>query len=327
MKYIQKFKIQNIIRKSEKIFHWVDYLRVNFTEYIPFFERYFWRLDFDNSNFLFDTFLWVNITYQKVQLSVWPSLIASISFEWFSLPVFAYSTFTNIKTGWKKCKIDFYGSFFRAVEIWEIPTDFLDEFLKFYPIIWDEINISRIDYAIDFFSDKKLIINRNDLILDKYIENTPERIWKTAEYRNRALWSKKSKRIYVRFYDKLADSRLKQKFLLYADYFEFDSVERLEFEFWYKFTKWYNYSDLSFLINKIVVLMWLYQWKINKLYEKEYKYNPKFWLNEFNKIPIINQFVKRWKFLADSWLDPFWILTEYIVNANYTPIEEIQKNN
>jgi len=327
MTYINKFKTVKILKKCETFFHGIDYLRINFDEYIPFFVKYFGKLDFDNSNFLFDEFLDTRITYQKVQLSVWPSIIWSVEFQWYPVPIFAYSLFQTIKTWWKKAKVDFYWSLFRLIHIWEIPHNFIDEFLKFYPIKWDELNISRIDYCIDFMWEKKLVNKRSDLIEEKHISNTMKKIRDCAEYTNRAVWSKKTKRVYIRFYDKLADSKSKNKFLLYADYFNYKSVERLEFEFGFKFTKWYTYNNLEQLENKITILLGIYQWIVGKIYPKEYKYDPKLWLNDYNKIPYVKQFCKRWEFLKNAWLDPFNILQDYLNATNTKDKKILQTNN
>jgi hypothetical protein len=148
-----------------------------------------------------------------------------------------------------------------------------------------------------------------------------KKTWDCATYTNRAIWSKKTKRVYIRFYDKLADSANKNKFLLYADYFNYKSVERLEFEFGFKFCKGYNFNNLDQLTNKIKILLWIYKGIVWKIYPKEYKFDP-LALNDYNKMPYVQQFCKRWEFLKNAGLDPFNILNDYF-NVVYSKDKKI----
>jgi hypothetical protein len=117
-------------------------------------------------------------------------------------------------------------------------------------------NITRLDYKIDlFYKEKALIPYYSNLLKIRknsklHLKHVKEEIRKGEELQSWAYGSKSAKRVFLRVYDKLADTEAKGKYVLYSDYFNFASVYRIEFELLNHFCKGFKYKDYLQLVEK-----------------------------------------------------------------------------
>jgi len=240
-------------KNSDKFSEWIDYIRVKIpTDTMPWILKYFeqkiWTIDWDNSNIFIDNDFEFPITWNKIYLTTGPALIWSIVFRNISIPCFCYNEFheSNKKLFNSYWKFDFYGQFFRLKEIWFIT----DQFYNFFINIFSDCLITRVDYRYDFFNYNKNKLFKPDLLLTEAI-NTPWQDYRT--WKDVHSWIRGSKVSYqwlVRAYDKKKDINSKWKMWLYWDYFEFDNIYRLEFEFLNKWCYGFNLSNIDQLIIK-----------------------------------------------------------------------------
>lgn len=313
LKYLQK--------KYDMISVGCDYLRCSFINSSDYIQEKIDLLDYDNSNYWIDDIGGFDFTFQKAPTPIWTSLTFSCSFNDVSVPCFQFVKFNNetFNITWKYWKLDFYWSFCRLVEIWFFPNSlFLDVKNK---ISEENPKITRYDFKIDFFSDKKLSIpDVNDiLILHSQSNYDPHYVW--FEITNRLVWSKSNWKYAIRFYDKLLDTNLKNKFFLYQDYFKFKSVHRLEFELQRNFLKWFTFYDFyDWLIfdhiKKVLGFDWFFDWQLFYEYDQSYIIQEKDrvkYLKRFdtscirlskNKInPLIQCFMSLYEWLDDEDFD------------------------
>lgn len=203
-------------------------------------------IDDDNSNFAIIDMGWFSLTMEKtIVKGSWEWYKFSIDYNGFSTPLFMVRYYR-----WKSI-VDFYGSFFRLIDIQYLPSNYLDIVVKCLGISYNS-SISRIDYRLDFFSDSDIKVQKYNDLLKHSINASTLRIWKKWQIlTNWQCWDKSSKAVVFRLYDKLIDSVKKKKQYLYFDYFRFNSVHRLEFECNLKFCRWFTLNDLWLLVDKI----------------------------------------------------------------------------
>jgi len=217
--------------------------------------------DYDNSNFVNFYYLDHIITFVRLQSWKGTMYIWSISFRDLAVPICVLETFSKYQQEFTGQVGGFvlYGSFFRLVDIWYIKN--ISWWLKesIYKKI-NELYISRVDYRFDFFTNdknKKLptpwnVINVRANTRIFYDTNgkitRKKQIWDITGWR---AWSKSAKRILTRAYDKLLDSDKKGKRTLYADYFEWEKVHRIEYEFLNSYTSDFRVIDMEKLKTKI----------------------------------------------------------------------------
>jgi len=265
---LKKHILRTLLKKSSKYSFWIDYLRLNITDVKSWIIKYNNDIvnlcDFDNSNWTHLTLSWYDLTAQKIKLSNGTWLIYSYSYFGISIPLFIYIEYnSNTKhltnSIWK---LDFYGSFFRLLEIWVLTSFPFSDF-----ILWCEI--SRLDYRLDLFDYEGWLISPSVINARK---NSFYQFFRTGWVINSwKFWNSKNKTVVVRWYDKKLDISKKWKFRLYWDYQEYNTVFRLEWEFLNKFCKWYNFSDLDKLVNIAKNYIWIennFQWKYLQSYEK-----------------------------------------------------------
>jgi hypothetical protein len=239
-------------------------------------------------------------------------LLASVSYNDISVPIMCYTEFniyTKMITG-KMGRIDLYGSYFRLCQIWE---------LELFNFDWlnSDMWISRIDYRIDLFNDYDLIKIpkvQNILNIRKNANYQLYKIWDTIT--NWQYGNKTSERIFYRFYDKKLDSEKKWKQFLYQDFFSFKTVHRFEMQFWNHFCKWYVFSDIYNLLQKIKNYIW---WENNWCIF--YKYDSKFEIN--------NKYIQKFGSMANkiyiNWKNPYLYLTDFLLKIKNVPKEDINK--
>lgn len=262
--------LKNQIRKADKYSFWIDYIRVSYNfnnkKIIELIEE-LKICDFDNSNFIIKRFWDLNITFIKSLYDKGISYMGVIYYKNNSYPIICIEDYSKKQkefTG-NYWSVVLYGSYYRLEELLYINIKkFLNEFLY-------DTDISRVDYRIDFFYNKDIkIINYKKLCkLRKKTKIKEFREWEKLT--GWIVWSRWSKRYITRWYDKLLDSEKKGKFDLYADYFDFKKVYRLEFEFLNHFCKGFKYQAIEELKEKIKLVLWynsLYKDRIYRSYEK-----------------------------------------------------------
>lgn len=286
--------------------NWIDHLTLNIKATLPKLHDILEILDDDNSNTHFDALGDYKITYTKNHSKNWSFLNITVSIKGIPYTLFQYLEYKKSKQEFLKTiwNFTFYSTYFRLLEKQEIDTDFIELFFwEDYQLI-QSFPISRIDYKIDFFFDKKtnfpekinLIKVRKDSKNEFYTIKTPQqqdskyqKILANATYYKWDIitwWNignKSNKSIFLRMYDKLIDSITKGKVMLYDDYFTYENVFRLEGEFRIKFNKYeelntkrilpYTYQSLEELKEKCKAYYGLsntnekaivYQYKTNK---------------------------------------------------------------
>jgi hypothetical protein len=268
-------KIKKLVKWAEKISMWVDFLRFKITEKINLFSERLLQLDTDNSNFCNMFFNDVTLSWFKVTTRTWTGLVMSCAFRWVVVPVIYYEEYNWNTASLTKCigKIDLYGSYFRLIDIeqifnWNIfsPGNSWDFSYIIYDLNKDNL-ITRLDYRIDFFyndENKKLFTPQKVTKLRNNWKIENHYTWDTLD--SWRLWDRKNKNYFIRWYNKLLDSEKKWKFWLYADYFDFKKVYRLEYEFLNHFCKPTTLKDYENLKTKIQNFFHL--WKLDYSYYK-----------------------------------------------------------
>ena len=324
-KFINNVEFNKTIKSADALTTWIDYLRVSIDSPITYFSEILDNLDYENSNFFIDTDNY--ITWAKIRLNHWPAIIGSIVYEWVSVPVLLYNEFDDhnqqmLKSFWK---IDFYGAYRRLIELWFLEPNFVEKLIRTKDSEDMDIllysNITRLDYKIDLFYKKKvkiphykklLKIRKNSKIWNKHISKTniKEEVLKWEELQSWAYGSKSAKRVFLRVYDKLADTEAKWKYMLYQDYYNYESVYRIEFELLNHFCKWYKYVDYQDLVEKF--------WNsidVRYLGKVFYDYNSEPNLEAIEKrIRYFKDFIWRWERIAEKGFNPFLILYKGLQN-------------
>ena len=326
-RFIRMKEFNKVIKEADEVTTWIDYLRISLDAPLTYFEEILDQLDYDNSNLYVDTQYW--ITWTKFRLSFGPCILWSTVYDWVSFPIILYNKFDENRQSVYKSywKIDLYGAYWRMVELWYLEPDLVEKLIKSKDP--DEIdilqlwNITRLDYKIDLFYRKKTTIPHysNLLKLRKnsklWLKHVKEEVKRWEELQSWAYWSKQAKRVFLRVYDKLADTESKWKYVLYADYFNFESVYRIEFELLNHFCKGFKYKDYLDLVEKFWNSIQLkYLWKVFYEYNQE----PDFEKIE-QRIRYFKDFIGRWERIAERWFNPFLILYKWL-GGNWKITEE-----
>lgn len=304
---------------SKSISQGIDYLKLVDSGHLSIGESMGIDIDNDNSNFAIVNIGWYDLTIDRTTVKGsgdWYKF--TIDFNGFPTPLFLVRYYK-----WKTI-IDFYGSFFRLIDINYLPSDYLDKVVKCLDISYNS-SISRIDYRLDFFSDSQLKVQKYDDILKHSINASTLRIWKKWQIMtNRQCWDKNSKAVVFRLYDKLVDSVKKKKQHLYFDYFRFNSVHRLEFECNLKFCRWFSLNDLPLLLDKIYRVFWLSE---NKRIDKIlYRYDKNKLVYTRKEVDLyIHNLHKNINYITSNYiasnlqtdLNPVSIVFDYIKEFNY----------
>ena len=357
---INKSYINKLLNDSAQFSHWIDHLTLNLKTKIEKLNYILSILDLDNSNQYFEGLNWYKLNYSKANAKNGPYLMVTISIKGVPYTIFNYLEYANNKKDMFKSEwlLTFYSTYFRLCERWDLELSFEKVFF------WDSyemiklLPITRIDYRLDFFFKGDYDFpNRDDIAkvrkdIDSKIYNMPnfkgnkELIINKIHIKDKItgwdLWSKSNKTIFLRMYDKKIDSLAKNKVPLYNDYFDYENVYRLEWEFRTKFLKKTDKTPLQSMISD------LYE------YEKKVKNTPRSYMfcelseveekcmNFFCLIGIQNKkftyqykenhnkdlidytyykdFTGRWCNIALSWWNPFSILLEH-----FTTIDKLRE--
>jgi len=305
MSNLANLKNVNFLKNADRIRYGIDYLRLNFTQPITFFTRKMSCLVANSDTIVED---WR--TYTKIPLSSWLCVIVTYSYNGVAVPIMLYNVFWWNKIYKKFARLDFYWSFFRLIESWEFEKDY---FFTYVQNLTDENpTISRIDYCYDLFYNEKTKIPTPKKLLKEI--NDSSKIYEIKKGYWLESWSvgsKTNKRYIVRMYDKLLDTSKKWKFFLYGDYLQYQSVHRFEVEFWPKFTRWYQLSQIWQLISKIQSFLGINNQTFDGL--MFYKYTSKFELNEYNQTRFFKQYISKVKKIYDAWLNPYMVAYNWLL--------------
>lgn len=356
---INQTKLKNLMNDSDWFSVGIDYLQINLKKAIPFLSETLHRLDTDNSNIFFDNIGELQLSMTKNYSKRWMILDISISIENIPYPMFQYMEYSEkqkqiLKSTWK---FVYYWTYFRLIEIWKLNQFFEEKFFSDYYDTFRWESISRIDYRIDLFYEKETAVVKTEEVLDTRtnVKNrnhnlTEDAYMKKAELlkhlskvqNNKPLhydiqslfakWmnstgrdygSKSNKSLYFRMYDKLLDSIIKWKMMLYDDYFGYESVHRFEIEFRIKFNKKklpngrmesYKLSELWDLEEKIHRYLWLTEWDINEKFIYQYNNNETTDFSEKSRYQ--KDFWWRWYVIALEGFNPFISLHKILNKKN-----------
>lgn len=243
---LESIDLKKFWKKFDSMGVWCDYLRLSYFNYSEFIEDRLFLLDSDNSNFGTITINNIVFTYQKVPCSIGTALIFSCSYNDVSVPVFEFVKF-NENTAFlsdRYWKLDFYWSFFQLWCVWFF--DDLDLMISMicFSISWENPKVTRYDYRIDFFNRlKEIPVDDWGKVLTIKTQTKVDPKYTWDQLTNWLVWKKDTGTYCVRLYNKLIDTDIKDKLFLYQDYFNYKTVQRLEFEFQRNFLKWFTLED------------------------------------------------------------------------------------
>lgn len=302
---LQNLNIKNTIHKFDKWGSGCDYLRLCYINESDRVENSINLVDTDNSSFFTREVWWTIFTIEKWFCTLWTKLTFSVSYKDVAVPVAQFVKYNEhnsymFKSYWK---FDFYGSMFRLIDMWF----FQKSIILLLKVLISEENpkITRYDYRLDFFSMKNIAIPEIDEFLN-YIHKQS----KTSEYRicgeltNWLVGSKKNWRYAIRYYNKLLDTDSKEKVFLYQDYFIYNSVHRLEFEFQSNFLKWYTFYDFYDwnIDHHIEDILWLSE----NLFSGPlfYQYQEDYTIQDKDKSRYLKKYSTSSVRLAKNWINP-----------------------
>jgi len=306
MGVIKKIKNIDVLVKDQKnIRCGIDYLRLNFLKKVPYFDDFLKKLDYDNSNFATDE---NDFLYVKLRMSTGPALLISTVYNDEPVPIMLYNVFQNgIKS--KYARLDFYWSYFRLEEVGFFEPLRFKWFLE--EITDEDPTISRIDYCFDFFYDHYKNLPKAQQLFWKVSKDQAIYTFGHGDTVNSwAIWSKSSKRVVLRMYDKLQDISVKNKFNLYQDYLQYSSVHRFEVQYGPSFTRGFSVQYLDDLLHKILNTFGMSE-LIPPNTTMFYQYAPLLEITDYNKLHCTKQFVARAKKFFESGINPFIVTMDY----------------
>ena len=332
MSWIKFFKHDNfkkLVDTSDLLNSWIDYLRVVLKTNLEYFDDILYSINTTNSNYYVNEEHW--LTFTRLQLKTWACLMCHISFSWVPIPIIMYNVFTTdqqdlLKSYWR---LDLYWSFYRLLEIGSFSPDLLKNLLWTDYSVLMKSSVTRIDYKYDLFYQNyqtfptvdflyKSRVNSQSFSIDtEFVKSqrfTSQQIknyyrwWSVTSW---SAWSKDSKRILLRCYDKLLDVATKGKYFLYSDYFKYDRVIRIEFQLMNHFCKWFQYQEVDDLLNKFFnCLDNDYQHSVFYSYDKKYSLDE---LSHDDRLRYFSDFWWRWFNLLKAWINPFIVLYESLI--------------
>lgn len=351
MKINQNY-LQKLLKEATTYNDWIDHLTLNMKKELARLHHILATLDDDNSNTYFDSLWEYKISYTKNHSKNWTFLNITVSIEDIPYTLFQYLEYNKKKQEFLKSIWSFtiYSTYFRLIEKKAIEKDFIELFLgEEYDTIL-HFPISRIDYKIDFFFNKKTEFPEKTKLIEirkdsknefykiqppqiqnskhqKIIANATYYKWEIITWWN--IGNKSNKSIFLRMYDKLIDSITKSKVMLYDDYLTYENVFRLEGEFRTKFNKYekttskitkkimpYTYWTLEWLKEKCKAYYGLSN-SNTKATVYQYKTNKKI---ESYEIRNFNDFWWRACKIALQGLNPFTVILN-----QFTKREQISK--
>jgi hypothetical protein len=274
------YKLLNTwIKRADSIRKEKDYLKVIFyCELFPF-ENILRKLNSTNSSFIKDNVK--EIHYEKITTYNGAYLQAYYEYNREIYKIFDYLAYWY-RRGNYCSQLQIMGSFYRLAELWEFnrkekKEEFILDLIENKNEDINNSKITRFDYAIDFIQEKseKSSIGISQSIYkyqawskaknsDKYNIIETNKDWWIKKYNWETIynWSRDSRNLLIRCYDKLKEIAWKKNFL-YADYNKFNNVIRLEFELLTKFIQNKSINQIWEVENKIYeLLFWNYKGKI-----------------------------------------------------------------
>ena len=305
------FPLEEYSKLFNQIWFWCDYLRLCFYNSVERFDYWLDSLDFDNSNIWYDSFWWIDFSYQKIKVSLWVALHFSVSYSWVPVPIFQYVKFNKQTSDitWYSWKLDVYSSYYRLSELWFLWKNFISIFIRSFTS--EDPSITRYDFRIDFFNNfVRVDIPTPQSLVTIHSQSRVELFKQWNKITNRSIGSKNSGRYLIRLYDKKIDTNKKWKWILFSDYLCFESVHRLEYQFESSFCRWMHLSDLIKLEDKIYTSLNLHDNFEGCLF---YKYDTSKDINDFTKWSHIQRFNNQTKKFVNAWYNPFTLMYDTIV--------------
>lgn len=306
------FPLEEYSKLFNQIWFGCDYLRLCFFNSIDKFEYWLDNLDFDNSNIWYYNFWDIDLTYQKIKVSLWSALHFSVSYSWVSVPVFQYVRFNKQTSDitWYIGKFDVYSSYYRLQELWFFTKNYFWNFIR--ALTNEDPSITRYDFRIDFFNNfVRVDIPTPESLLSIHVQSKVEVFKQWKELTNWSVWSKDSGRYLIRLYNKKLDTNKKWKWILFSDYLCYESVHRLEYQFESSFCRWFRLSDLIKLEDKIYTSLNLHNNFEGCLF---YKYDFSKEINAYNKWSHIQRFRNQADKFVKAWYNPFTLMYDTIVD-------------
>lgn len=308
MSNFKHLQLKKTLQGAEKVRTWLDYLRLNFKQKIDFFERLFVWLNTTNSNFIVQD----SFTYEKINLPTGHALKISTVYNDIPVPIMLFQIFKSwcVSTGYGR--LDFYGMFFRLVELGEIPSDYIQWIKNFVYSKTSEVpQITRVDYCFDmFYSEFQVFQSYTKFFTEVNKSSKIYEISTGAWIQSRSVWSKTAKRYVIRMYDKLLDISSKWKQRFYGDYLKNKSVHRFEVQFWPHFCRWYYLNTMDQMMNKMNSFLWIteatFEWSMF------YEYDNHFDINDFNKIFFTKMFNGKVQKFVNAGLNPYQVIYKYL---------------
>jgi len=260
---MKKWIIKKLVKDSDEWSYGVDTMRLNIkTEpekgnIIKIIEKL--RLvDEDNSNYSYIYLDSKKLLLSKMRTKKGYGIMGIIIYLDIPVPLFFLEEYgagiRDITRSWGN--IIYYSWYYRLLIIGGVSTPLQ----KFFNWVNEDLFVTRFDFRVDFFYKEKTKIFRPSLITKIRKRSKIKYHIKGENIESWSYWDRKSKRYLIRWYDKLQDSIVKNKFALYKDYFKFQSVYRLEFEFLNHFCKSKDFKnvkfqDFQYLLDKAKALM------------------------------------------------------------------------
>jgi len=321
LKWLKVDNFLKYFKKFDMVLEWVDYCRVSLDEPIKYFEDL--PLNFTNQNSIVREIFGYNVAFMKLRLQFGLCIMVVISYNDVPIPLFLYNILDvrkniDYRSYWT---FTIYGSTYKFAQKEKLSIDqFLEE------IIWksdfekiQDSDLSRLDYRFDFCSYEEKSFPGLNLFMNqrKEVRSRIHKKWKD-EIQSWDCWSRKSKRVYYRMYNKIDEIKKYQKLAIYDDYLQFKTVQRFEFELLNKFCKWYKYRDIDAIILKLKQLIKLddekFSWKIYyEAPECERRYDK--WDTDTN----MTMFKWMWdksRYFYKCWYNPFIILYQSLLSKN-----------
>ena len=276
------------IQWADDVCYGFDYLKLNLKSEIKLFSNILSMLDCDNSNSsnisqIVDWKLY-ELSLVKIRTKFWDCLKISVSFDDVVYNIWQYLEYQEkerrlLKSFWS---MDISWNFFQLQRLGKFWEKFFENF--FISLgndddynVFTTSSISRADYKIDFCYNKVTTIPTPSEMLEIKKNNTTCKIsefWKWFETTNWSYWSKTSKYMFLRYYDKLEDTNKKMKQALYLDFLKYQSCFRFEAQASWKFlnARWlsYNIQQLDLVAKQFLEYFWLEKktWNFKKDYWK-----------------------------------------------------------
>ena len=324
---IKKNEFEYHIKTADEVCYWYDYLKLNLKEELSYFSTILNSLDTDNSN---DYYIEVvinkklyNISCVKVRTQLGDALHFSIVDNDISYTIGQYLEYTesNRNKLFSYWSVDMYWTYFQLCRLWKIKENFFQDLvMKLWEpedvIVFNTSKITRADYKIDFcYNTTQKIPEARDVLNVRSNADTTM-FWKWMETTNWSYWSKRSKYMFLRFYDKLIDVSKKMKQALYLDFLKYKSVFRFEMQASNKFLtargNGYTIDQLKKLEGQFLEYLWLKEktWNFKKDYWNAEMFE---FYDEFKKDLYIRKTASQATTVQRSWIPALQMIADLMI--------------